>query len=300
MPNQRPVARSDLYSRVTSQILGQLERGVRPWVQPWASGTFNGGVKRPLRFNGEPYRGINVLMLWGAATVAGYRSPTWMTFKQALALGGCVRKEETGQTVVYADRFTRTDEGDGADGGERSIPFLKEYKVFNVDQVEGLPGHFYAPEPPPLVSERIERAEAFFAATGADIRHGGDLAFYIASLDHIQMPPFSAFPDAGTYYATLAHELIHWTRAPTRLDRDFGRQRFGDAGYATEELVAELGAAFIGADLALSPEPRDDHASYLAHWIAVLKSDNRAIFTAASHAQKAADYLFGLQPQPVA
>jgi antirestriction protein ArdC len=143
-----------------------------------------------------------------------------------------------------------------------------------------------------------ERADRFFAATNADIRHGGDRAYYAAGSDHVQMPPFECFRDSESYAATLAHELTHWTKHKTRLDREFGRKRWGDEGYAMEELVAELGAAFLCADLDLTLDVRDDHAAYLANWLTVLKRDNRAIFSAAAHAQRAADFLHGLQEAP--
>ena len=163
--------------------------------------------------------------------------------------------------------------------------------------IEGLPAHFHAVAEPQLDPvQRIAQADGFFAATGADIRHGGNQAFYSPAEDRIQMPPFEAFREAEAYYATLAHEMTHWTKGNGRLDRDFGRKRFGDAGYAMEELVAELGAAFVCADLAISPEPRAEHAAYIDHWLKVLKADKRAIFSAAAHAQRAADYLGGLQP----
>jgi antirestriction protein ArdC len=159
-----------------------------------------------------------------------------------------------------------------------------------------LPPHFTAPAAPTLDPvARIAHAESFFAATGADIRHGGNQAYYVPSRDFVQMPPFETFKDAESYYATLGHECCHWTRHEKRLHRDFGRKRWGDEGYAAEELVAELGAAFLCADLAITPEPRADHASYIASWLDVLKNDKRAIFTAAAHAQRAADYLHGLQ-----
>ena len=145
--------------------------------------------------------------------------------------------------------------------------------------------------------QRIEAADLFFANTGADIRHGGNRAYYASEPDYVQMPPFEAFQDAESYCATLAHELTHWTKHASRLDRDFGRKAFGDEGYAREELVAEIGSAFLACDLGITPEPREDHASYLDHWLKVLKEDKRAIFQAAAHAQKAADYLHGLQPK---
>jgi antirestriction protein ArdC len=289
--NETP--RQDVYSRITNQIIEALEQGVKPWTQPWNAAHAAGHVSRPLRHNGQPYAGINVLTLWASAMTAHYAAPIWMTFKQAIELGGHVRKGERGSPVVYANTISRTeaDEATG-DEAERTIPFLKAYTVFNVEQIEGLPEHFHA-----LVhtsrnpDERISEAEAFFAATRADIRHGGDCAYYSPALDYIQMPPFEAFRDAQAYYATLAHEATHWTRHTTRLDRDFGRKKFGDDGYAREELVAELGAAFLCADLGLRLEDRADHAAYIGHWLSVLKDDKRAVFAAAAHAQRAADYL---------
>ncbi len=182
---------------------------------------------------------------------------------------------------------------------DREIAFLKAYTVFNVEQVEGLPADLYPalipipPAPAPLAL--VEAAETFIAHTGALVRHGGDRAFYAPGPDHIQLPPLAAFRDGESYSATKAHELVHWSGHSTRLARTFGK-RFGDHAYAFEELVAELGAAFLCADLGITPETRADHAGYLAHWLKVLKADKRAIFTAASHAQQAADYLHQLQP----
>jgi antirestriction protein ArdC len=221
----------------------------------------------------------------------------WMTFKQASELKANVRKGEHGSLIVYADKIIRT-EADTVTGeqAEREIPFMKGYTVFNVEQIDGLPEHFYTkPEPRIDTVQQIDRVEAFFADTGATVRHGGTMAYYNVSQDFVQMPLFEAFRDAESFYSTLAHETVHWTRHSSRLDRDFGRKRFGDEGYAMEELVAELGSAFLSADLDLTPELRGDHGSYIASWIKVLKDDKRAIFTAASHAQRAADFLHGLQ-----
>ena len=288
--------RTDLYTRVTAHILADLERGVRPWLQPWHAANTTGRVTRPLRHNGTPYRGINILLLWGEAMTKGYAAPIWMTFTQATTLGAHVRKGEHGTLVVYADTFTRTETNDQGDEVERRIPFLKSYTVFNVEQMAGLPAPYLtAPAPPGDPLQLIDRAERFFGATGAVVRHGGDRAYYSPTLDVIQLPPPEAFRDAERYAATKSHEFLHWTKHETRLNRDFGGTRFGDAGYAREELVAELGAAFLCADLGLTPEPRADHAAYLASWLRVLRTDTRAIFTAAAHAQRAVDYLHGLQ-----
>lgn len=289
--------RKDIYQRVTDQIVSELEKGTRPWLKPWNAEHAAGRITRPLRANGIPYRGINVLMLWASATEHGYAAPLWLTYKQAHELGAQVRKGEKGSLVVYANTITRTeqDEATGEDM-EREIPFMKGYTVFNAEQVEGLPAHFYAMQQPALDPvARIEAAEAFFAATGATIREGGNRAFYSLAGDHVQMPPFVAFREPEAFYATLAHELCHWTKHPKRLDRDFGRKRFGDEGYAMEELVAELGAAFVCADLQLTPQPREEHAAYIASWLKALRDDKRAIFAAAAHAQRAADFLAALQ-----
>src|SRR3546814_303972 len=203
----------------------------------------------------------------------------------------------TGALVVYANSFTATETDEDGEESEREIPYLKGYTVFNCEQIEGLPAHYYArAEEPASPVARLEQADAFFAATRADIRHGGDRAYYAIQPDYVRMPPAETFRDAESYAATLAHELTHWTRHPSRLDRDLGRKRWGDEGYAREELVAEVGAAFLCADLGVAPEVRADHAAYVASWLQVLKDDKRAIFQAAAHAQRAVDYLHGLQP----
>ena len=290
--------RQDVYTRVTERILADLEQGVRPWTKPWNTEHAAGKITRPLRHNGTPYSGINILMLWSAAQDAGFGAPIWMTFRQALELGAHVRKGEKGSLVVYANSVTRkeTDETTGEES-DREIHFMKGYTVFNVEQIDGLPAHYYVkPEPRFAPIQRIEHAEAFFGNLRADIRHGGTEAYYAQASDYIRMPPFEAFTDAGSYYATLAHESTHWTKHPSRLAREFGRKQWGDEGYAEEELVAELGAAFLCADLELALTAREDHSSYIAHWLTVLKNDKRAIFRAAAHAQRAADFLHGLQP----
>jgi antirestriction protein ArdC len=209
-----------------------------------------------------------------------------------------VRKGEHGELVVYANRITRTETAATGEETEREIPFLKGYTVFNAEQIDNLPPHFTAPAAPTLDPvARIAHAESFFANTKADIRHGGNQAYFASSVDRVQMPPFETFRDAESYYAILAHECTHWTKHETRLNRDFGRRRWGDEGYAAEELVAELGSAFLCADLGLTPEPRADHASYIENWLRVLRNDKRAIFTAAGYAERAAAFLHGLQPK---
>lgn len=295
--------RTDVYQKITDQIVTALEQGVRPWHQPWKVEHSTGRISRPLRSTGTPYQGINVLMLWSAAIEKGYAAPIWMTYRQALELNAHVRKGEQGSLVVYADKIIRT-ETDAKTGveAERAIPFMKGYTVFNVEQIEGLPEHYYGKPQARLESvECIEHAESFLAATGANIVHGGSRACYVPSTDKIHIPCIDFFRDTVSYYAVRLHETVHWTRHERRLNRDFGRKRFGDEGYAMEELVAELGSAFLCADLELTPDVRDDHASYIATWIKVLKDDRRAIFTAASYAERAADFLDGLQkPQDAA
>ena len=287
--------RADVYARVTSRITADLERGVHPWMKPWGVEHTAGRITRPQRHNGTPYRGINVLLLWGEAADKGYTAPQWMTYKQAVELKAQVRKGEHGSLVVYAGRIARTETGETGEDIEIEIPFMKAYTVFNVGQIDGLPAQFYARPANPLpVSERVALAGQFISGTNATLRHGGNRAFYSVATDHVQLPPFEAFRDKESYYATALHELTHWTGNPRRNAREFGK-RFGDQAYAREELVAELGSAFLSADLGITPETREDHAGYLDQWLKVLKSDKRAIFQAAAHAQRAADYLHGLQ-----
>ncbi len=284
-------AKRDIYETITNKVITDLEQGARPWHRPWTGGKATSS--RPLRANGIPYQGINVVLLWLEAAAKGYVSPTWMTFKQAQAAGGCVRKGEKGSMVVYANAITRTETNadTGADD-ERRIPFLKSYTVFNVAQIDGLPVAPVLPEPADRLTEadRIEAAEAFFRAVGATVRHGGTRAFYMPAVDGITMPPFAAFESPVSYYSVLGHEHIHWTGHRTRLDRleALGRK---SEGYAREELVAELGAAFLCADLGLADQPREDHAAYLATWLKVLRDDKRAIVAAAGAASRALTFL---------
>ncbi|AYD04842.1 zincin-like metallopeptidase domain-containing protein [Neorhizobium sp. NCHU2750] len=291
--------RTDIYTKITDRIVEDLERGVRPWLKPWSAANTNGRISRPLRHNGLPYSGMNVLLLWSEQMSRGFALPMWMTFRQALKLGAAVRKGETGSTVVFASRFTKSD-ADG-NGGEidREIPFLKAYSVFNVEQIDGLPDSYHAPVTEVIDPvERIENADRFFENTGATIRHGGNQAYYSPVTDHIQMPPFEAFRDAAGYAAVLAHESTHWTASKDRVGRDLSRYAKDRTDRAREELIAELGSCFLCADLGIAPElePRPDHASYLQSWLSVLSNDRRAIFQAAAHAQRAVTFLHSLQP----
>lgn len=293
-------SRADIYTKITERIVADLEKGVRPWVQPWRAGNASGRVTRPLRHNGQCYTGLNVLLLWSESMVRGFTSPYWMTLRQANELGAKVRKGETGSTVIYASRFTKTEVDARGGEVERDIPFLKTYSVFSADQILGLPDHYYRQaEPVADPVERIEHADRFFDNTGAVIRHGGSKAFYSPASDHIQMPPFESFQDAASYVAVLGHEHIHWTADSRRVGRDLSRYGKDRSERAREELVAEIGAALLCADLGVVPElePRPDHASYVESWLRVLEGDRKAIFQAAAHAQRAVAYLHDLQPQ---
>jgi len=284
--------KADIYQTVTDSIIGMLEAGVKPWA-PGHNAKACGLPVIPTRANGEAYRGINVALLWGAAEMKGYRHHTWMTFNQAKELGGCVRKGERATPIVYWGTFkAQADDADEGDDGKARL-FAKGYSVFNIEQIDGLPERFFEPATVEPSETRIAKADAWAVATGADIRHGGSQAFYSPKGDFVQVPPFAAYGEPERYYSTLCHELTHWSGAKARLDRQFGK-RFGDKAYAFEELVAELGAAFSCARLGIENETREDHASYLASWLKVLRQDKRAIFTAASKAQAACDYLFDL------
>jgi antirestriction protein ArdC len=299
MTRQPTKQRSDLYRSITDKIIAELEQGVRPWMQPWSTACASDRITRPLRHNGEPYSGINVLILWSEAIARGFTSATWMTFRQAREFGAAVRKGETGTTVVFASSFLRAETSETGEAVAHSIPFLKAYTVFNTDQIDGLGERVRAVVPAPDPIARIGHADRFFANTGALIRHGGSSAYYAPARDHIQMPAFEAFRDAQSYVAILSHELTHWTAAPHRLARDLSRYAKDNSERAREELIAELGSCFLCADLGVVPElePRPDHASYLASWLKVLSSEPQAIFTAASQAQRAVSYLHYLQPE---
>jgi len=293
-------SKGSVFDRVTQKIIADLEQGVRPWQKPWSGDNAAPHIVRPRRHNGEPYNGVNILLLWGAAIENGYQNPTWMTFKQAEEYGAHIRKGEKASLVVYANKITKT-ETDATTGQdvEREIPFLRGYNVFNVEQIDGLPEQFQSKPEAPVVSSgisRIENVEHFIRHTGAVIRHGGDRAYYAEGSDHVQMPLIDAFKDSESYYATITHEVTHWTKHKSRLNRDFGRVVWGDEGYAKEELVAEIGAAFLCADLGITPEIREDHAAYIETWLKALKNDKKLIFTAAAHASRAVEFLKAKQP----
>jgi antirestriction protein ArdC len=277
---------STLYANVTARILASLEAGTAPWVKPW-SATPGRNIPHNAA-TGRPYSGCNVVLLWMSQGV--FSAPRFLTYKQAQGLGGNVKKGEHGFTVYFVKPMTAKPKDDGEAG--KAFTMLRAYTVFNVDQCEGLPEKTLNPEPvkPRHNDERDATIDEFIAATGADYREGfgGDRAFYSPSTDFVAMPAYEAFKGAAHYYGTAFHELAHWTGNARRLNREFGK-RFGDRAYAAEELVAELTSAFICAEFDIDGSLQ--HAEYVANWIALLKDDAKAFFTAASAAQKAADYL---------
>ncbi|WP_108838292.1 ArdC family protein [Tateyamaria sp. Alg231-49] len=275
----------DVYAHVTDTIIAEIEAGTPPWRKPWTGSA--SGIALPTRHNGEEYRGINILMLWVMAAKHGYLSSRWMTYKQGQELGGQVRKGETSSTVVKYGTFTRENEL----GIEEELPYARAYRVFNADQIEGLPEDYYIrPEAPrDLGTAEDPELDAFFSRTGAEIVTSDDArAYYSPAKDHIHMPPIATFHNTAGYYATLAHEMIHWTGSEKRLERI---KKFANReAYAFEELVAEIGACFLGAQIGVAPE-FDQSAAYVEGWLKALKEDKRAIFRAASEAQKAADFV---------
>lgn len=287
-------ARRDLYSEVTNRIIADLESGVFPWARPW--GKTAAGLTLPHNASSKrAYSGVNVLLTWGASQEYGFESSGWLTFKQALDAGGCVRKGSKGTMIVYSDRFVpKAEQARAARDGDdpRAAWFLKAFTVFNLDQIEGC-DHLRADAVKLPEREQHEQAEALLAATGVPISIGGDKAYYMPALDRIQLPPQQAFHEQINYYRTAFHEMSHATGHASRLDRKL-LNTFGSKDYAREELVAEMGAAFVCASLGIEPTVR--HADYLGSWLAVLKEDNRAIFKAASMASKAADWIMAHRP----
>jgi antirestriction protein ArdC len=276
-----------LYTNVANRILASLENGIAPWVKPW-SATPGKNVPQNAATS-RPYSGCNVILLW--LSHGRFTSPRFLTYKQATELGGHVRKGEHGFTVYFVKPMVSKPKAGDADSDGKSFMMLKAYTVFNVDQCENLPEKILNPAPikPRHEDERDATIDEFIAATGCDYRDGkgGDRAYYSVNGDFVAMPVFEAFKSASLYYSTAFHELGHWTGHKARLDRTFGR--FGDRAYAAEELVAELTSAFLCAEF--SVDGNLQHADYIGNWIALLKDNPRAFFTAASAAQKAADYL---------
>ena len=301
MPNSTSRAgrqdRASLYQEITDKIIAELEAGRVPWVQPWGEPAASAPLGVPQNAaTGRCYSGINIIILWTAVIEGGFSGQSWLTFRQALGLGGHVRKGEKGTTVVYADRFIPDEERRRAaeDGDEpQAVPFLKRFTVFNTEQCEGLPDDFAtspAPVPEGLI---LPQVEALIAATGADFRIGGDRAFYSPAHDFVQVPRPEAFFEPLNWHRTALHELGHWTGHPSRLARDMAGS-FGSRSYGQEELCAEIASAFVCASLGIVPTVR--HSDYIGAWLDIMRADNRAVIRAASAASKAADYLLRFMP----
>lgn len=305
----------DLYQEITNTIISSIEAGAGEFQMPWHRGAAQG---RPVNaLTGKGYNGVNVLALWIAAQAHGYTSSEWATYRQWGEKGAQVRKGEKSSLVMFYKSIDREDDADGDDGAaegkqQRRGLIAKAYRVFNAAQVDGYTPQATAPkiERPAFID--LAHVDQFMTATGADIRHGGDRAFFSPALDYVALPNKADFygsrtsSPAESYYSTALHELTHWTGHKSRLDRldTTLKGRFGSESYAVEELVAELGAAFLCADLGVAVDPRLDHAQYCASWLKVLKDDKKAIFTAASKATAAAAYLHDLanndpMPAPV-
>jgi antirestriction protein ArdC len=294
------VERASLYEGVTNRIIAELSQGCVPWVQPWGGGEDRGAARVALPRNAltlRGYSGINILILWASVIEHGYPSQGWLTFRQALSAGGSVRKGESGTGVVYADRFTPEAEkrrSRETDEDPKSVPFLKRFTLFNVAQCDGLPDNLAADPAPLPEREIVPVAERVITASGVPFRIGGTKAFYVPSTDTVQVPPQPAFFDQINYYRTALHELTHATGHASRLARDLTHP-FGSKDYAREELVAEIGSAFLCAALGIVPTVR--HSDYIGAWLVVLREDSRAIFRAASQASRAADWLLARHQQ---
>ena len=279
--------RNEIYQQVTNLIVKAIEQGADGYRMPWrASGGFPyspiNGVSK------TPYRGVNVLVLWATAQAKGYQSGLWATYKQWQELGAQVRKGEKSTSIVFwkfLDREKPEKETD--EWTSRCVPIAKDYAVFNADQVDG-----FTPPKQKRASraERIEHAEHFFQTLGVEVKPGGNQACYVPKTDSIHMPALEAFKEPLFYYSVLSHETTHWTGAESRLNRDMAG-RFGSESYAFEELIAELGSAFLCSSLGLPTDPRRDHAPYIKSWLKVLRRDKKAIFTAAAKAQQAVDWM---------
>lgn len=285
-------ARRDVAAEITNLIIEKLEQGVPPWKRPWRGAPGQG--LRPLRHCGTAYTGINTLYLWALGDARGYTSRYWMTFRQAEQLGGHVRKGERGAVSVYFSQFKKTETNvvTGA-SVEKNIRFLRHYIVFNADQIDGLPAYYYAAplaDPEPTPSGRQAVIDRFFEPIPAAVRHGGSEAYFSPTFDYIQMPRPSSFDSMDLYASTRLHETVHWSGHASRLARTFGK-RFGDQAYAFEELVAEIGAGLGCAELGLPNELHQSHASYVSHWLSILRGDKSAIIHAAAKAEQAITFL---------
>ena len=286
---------NDLYTSVTAQLVAALEGGSLPtWRQPWKAGAAG---FLPMRHNDVAYRGANVLILWAEGASKGYASSHWMTFAQAKNYGGSVCKGEKSTAILFCQPVAKaTTKADGTEGKD-SFWISKTYRVFNSCQCDGLPERFTTRPVHQLDdSQRLAHADTFLGNLGADIHHGTGSAFYHPTLDYISLPDFTTFDRPEAYYATALHEASHWTGHGSRLNRDLKGYGGGKADYCREEIIAELSSVFVCAALGIAPPDLGQHAAYIEHWVKALKEDPRYIFSAASKAQAAADYLHSLQP----
>lgn len=275
--------KTDIYQTVTNSIIEALEAGVKPWVCPWKRNGAVSGI--PSNFStGTAYSGMNIMLLWHSAVKQGFNDSRWMTYKQAQEQGAQVRKGERGTTAI----FYRTLEKEAEDGEIEKIPMLKTFTVFNVEQIDGLKMGAGIDPQPVTEFDPLPHVEALFQRTGANITERGQRAFYRPATDEIRLPERHLFTDAANFYATGLHEFVHWTGAKNRLNREKG-ERFGSEGYAFEELIAELGSAFLTADLGIIGDVQ--HESYIASWLTSLRNDKRYIFKAAAAASRAHRYL---------
>ncbi len=283
---------NDLYDAVTRRIVAALEAGAPPWIQPWGS---HPADPYPINLStGRAYRGVNVLLLNLQAAACGYARNRWMTYRQALAIGAHVRKGATGTPVVLfklKEVGAPGEKPDAEDAPRRVYPLLRTFVVFNAEQIEGLPAELLPERIEAAEWNPLESAERLLDASGADIQYGGSKAFYVPAEDRIQLPPRSAFAGESAFYGTALHELTHWTGHPERCNRPLLPRQSIEA-YAFEELIAEMGAAFLCAHCGLPG--RLEHASYIDAWLGALRQDKRLIFTAAARAQAAADVVLGL------
>lgn len=285
-------AKTDIYSKVTNEIISAIETGAADFAMPWHKQAHAGLPRNPL--TKKPYQGINALTLWVTGWKQGFASSYWATHKQWKELGAQVRQGESGATVLFYKR--EEVEAETEESEDRSRVVLRYSYVFNADQVDSWTVTETAPEANHI---KYAKAVSFINTLGSDIKHGSDTAYYSPSLDRIFMPDQSVFRDTNSgvavdgYYAVLFHEHIHWSGHQSRLNRDLSG-RFGSSAYALEELVAELGAAFLCATLGINTFPRPDHAGYVASWLKVLKEHKTAIFVAAKAASVANLYLESL------
>lgn len=290
---QEPSGRRDVYQTVTDTIIEMIEAGAGRFEMPWH--TTGAALDRPVNVaSGAAYRGVNIVTLWSVAIRRGYAAALWGTYRQWAKIGAQVKKGEAGSPIVFYKRIEPGEDNESPGRRDRLIARLSW--VFNGEQVDGF-------EPPKVTAASevvaVQSVESLVRRTGAIVRYGGDMAYYTPAGDHIQMPPPAQFTGTATsspteaFYGTLLHELVHWSGAKHRLDRDLV-DRFGIEAYAVEELIAEIGAAFLCCELRVTPTARRDHAAYVDHWLRVMRADKRAIVSAASRASQATEYLLAL------